>query len=223
MTPLSGPRETGAQITGRIGLPIVTPEMDRLRAVHSAFGCATLFGVRVPILAVVLLVAACSVNSTADEEPAGPASTTLPSSSAPSAASTTTTEPPPSSSALIRIGPARYELDAICAAGGAGEIEVSVSGTDVNGLPVIGYVRAFLGAPYVSLQVGEGDDAVLFEPRLEGVLPFDLTDTGVVFTEVDFVTDLELATGEFTPAGLGVVEVVCVDYVRELPPIPFEN
>ena len=95
-------------------------------------------------------------------------------------------------------------------------------GADVNGLPVVGYVRAFLGAPYVALQVGEGPEAVLFEPRLEGTLPFDLTDVGVTFEEVDFVTELDLESGEFTPAGIGSVYVACLDYVRALPPIPFE-
>lgn len=166
----------------------------------------------------VVVAAACSINETARDERGGTeiAETTA------DTATTTTTEPLPRSSARIHIGPARYDLDAICAAGGAGEIEVSVAGTDVNGLPVIGYIRAFLGEPYVSLQVGEGADAVLFEPRLEGALPFTTTDTGVVFTEVDFVTGLDLATGAFTPAGIGSVEVVCEDYVRELPPVPFE-
>ncbi|MDW3220188.1 MAG: hypothetical protein R8F63_16370 [Acidimicrobiales bacterium] len=170
------------------------------------------------LVVVGMLAAACSVNQDPASD-AGPPSTVA--STTTEITNTTTTEPPPRSSALVRIGPARYEFDAVCAAGGAGEIEVAVTGEDVNGLPVIGYVRAFLGEPYVSLQVGVGADAVLFEPRLEGTLPFELTDDGVTFPEVDFVTDLDLETGEFTPAGIGAVDVACVDFVRTLPPIDF--
>ena len=43
------------------------------------------------------------------------------------------------------------------------------------------------------------------------------------FPEVDFVTDLDLETGEFVPAGIGSVEVVCRSYERELAPVPFES
>jgi hypothetical protein len=176
------------------------------------------------IVIVLVLASACSVQTGSTgptataPAPSIPAGTTEALVESPT---TSTTEAPESSTATILIGPARYDLTAICAAGGAGEVEVSVSGSDVNGLRVVGYIRAFLGAPYVSLQVGEGDAAVLFEPRLEGVLPFDLTGRGVEFPEVDFVTELDLDTGEFVPAGLGSVEVACRTYVRELPPVPF--
>jgi hypothetical protein len=166
-------------------------------------------------LAILLLVSACSVQD-------GPTGTANPTFTATTTVAATTTTEAPRSTAVVLIGPARYELDALCAAGGAGEVEVSLSGEDVNGLPVIGYIRGFLGEPYVSLQVGAGDDAVLFEPRLEGTLPFDLTESGVVFAEVDFVSALDLETGEFVPAGLGSAAVKCLDYVRALPPVPFE-
>ncbi|MEQ8843184.1 MAG: hypothetical protein RIB98_19580 [Acidimicrobiales bacterium] len=124
--------------------------------------------------------------------------------------------------ARIEIGPATYELDALCAAGGAGEVEVAVEGVDVNGRRVIGLIRAYLGEPYIGLQVGEGANAVLFEPRLEGVLPFELVDDVLEFEEVDFVTALDLETGEFTPAGLGTVVVECRSFVRELPAVIFD-
>lgn len=207
----------------------MTLERDRRPGGPSAvLGCVTLVRMRAPFLTLWLAASATLVVScsSGDEDPsAGAPSTTeaAPTTTAANTtASTTTTEPLPQSSAVIRIGPARYELDAICAAGGAGEVEVSVAGTDVNGLPVVGYVRAFLGEPYVSLQVGTGAGAKLFEPRLEGTLPFELTDRGVTFAEVDFVTGLDLETGDFTPAGIGAVDVVCEDYVRSLPPIPFD-
>jgi hypothetical protein len=166
-------------------------------------------------LALLLVVSACSVQD-------GPTGTANPTFTTTTIVAVTTTTEAPRSTAVVLIGPARYEIDALCAAGGAGEVEVSLSGEDVNGLPVIGYIRAFLGEPYISLQVGTGDEAVLFEPRLEGTLPFDLTDSGVVFPEVDFVSALDLEAGGFVPAGLGKAEVECLDYVRTLPPVPFE-
>jgi hypothetical protein len=163
----------------------------------------------------VVAAGACSVQD-------GPTGQRAPTTSrATTTTEATTTSAAPLSSAIIEIGPARYELDAVCAAGGAGEVEVAVRGLDVNGLRVVGLIRAFLGEPYIGLQVGEGDDAVLFEPRLEGVLPFDLVDDMLDFPEVDFVTELDLSTGEFVPAGIGSVTVECLGFVRELPAVPF--
>ncbi|MEM7139485.1 MAG: hypothetical protein AAF548_00530 [Actinomycetota bacterium] len=167
---------------------------------------------RTAVLLLAVIVAACSVDDGSSD--AGPP-TTAPAST--SSTTTTTTEPAPVSTALIRIGPARYELEAVCAAGGAGEIEVSAAGSDVNGLPAAAYIRAFLTDPYVSLLVGEGDDAVFFEPRIDRVLDVELTDDGVRMAEVDFVSGLDLSTGDFTPAGLGAVEVICQGYERALP------
>lgn len=122
------------------------------------------------------------------------------------------------SGAVVRIGPARYDLAAICAAPGAGEVQVALSGTDVNGRPVAGYVQAFLGEPYIGMQVGEGDRAVLFESRLDDALTFEFANDILTFPEVHFVSGLDLETAEFTPAGVGSVAVECDDYERELPP-----
>ena len=164
-----------------------------------------------------LVFGACS----AQDGPTGQlAPTTTQGTAIPDATNTTTTTVP-LSSAIIEIGPARYELDAVCAAGGAGEVEVAVNGLDVNGFRVVGLIRAFLGEPYIGLQVGEDDEAVLFEPRLEGVLPFELVDDVLEFPQVDFVTELDLATGEFVPAGIGSVTVECLAFARELPAVPF--
>ena len=195
----------------------VTPEMDPSpRRSISGLGVCHAGGMRRWVGIVVLVAVSCSVQD-------GPTDRRAPT---PGTAIITTvdstTEPVPPSTAVITIGPAVYELDAVCAAGGAGEVEVGLVGEDVNGLPVVGYVRAFLGEPYVGLVVGEGDEAVRFEPRLEGVLPFELTDHGAAFPEVEFVTGLDLETGAFIPAGLGSVLVNCGSYVRELPAAPFE-
>jgi hypothetical protein len=190
--------------------------MDRFGGPFPVFGGGYAVGVCRVALLVIVLASACSVQTASSEgAPVRTSSTTTSTMTTPS----TSLAAADGSTAVILIGPARYDLDAVCAAGGAGEVEVSLAGRDVNGEPVVGYVRAFLGEPYVSLLVGEGDEAVLFEPRLEGVLPFELTDRGVQFPEVDFVSELDLESGEFEPAGLGSVEVDCRSYARELPPV----
>ena len=171
------------------------------------------------VMAVAVTAALSSAACSVEDGPIGQRSPTTTRATTTTDASTSTTVPV--SSAVVEIGPARYELEAVCAAGGAGEVEVALAGVDVNGLRVVGLVRAFLGEPYIGLQVGEGDDAVLFEPRLEGVLPFDLVDGALDFPEVDFVTELDLATGEFVPAGIGSISVDCRGFVRELPAVPF--
>ncbi len=140
----------------------------------------------------------------------------------PTSLESTTTTTLPGSSAVIEIGPAVYELDAVCVAGGASEVDVAVNGLDVNGKPVIGLVRAFEAEPYIGLRVGDDDEAVLFEPRLGGVLAFELVDGVLEFPEVDFVSELELATGSFVPAGLGSVTVECRSFERELPEVVFD-
>jgi hypothetical protein len=196
--------------------------MDRHGGPFPIFGRGYPGRMRRLVLFLFVLGSACSVQDGpgAEAAPAAP-STTTPTTTVVAESSTTTVAVEPST-ATILIGPARYDLTAVCAAGGAGEIEVGLTGHDVNGIRVVGYVRAFLGEPYVSLQVGEGADAVLFEPRLEGVLTFEPTSDGVEFPEVDFVTDLDLETGAFVPAGIGSVEVDCPVYVRELPPVVFD-
>ncbi|MDG2025665.1 MAG: hypothetical protein P8J50_00995 [Acidimicrobiales bacterium] len=166
-----------------------------------------------PALVLLVLLAACSVN--ADPEESGPPST------APPTVVTTTTEPLPPSTALIRIGTARYELDAVCAAVGAGEVEVTGVGTDEAGQSVFGYVRAFLNDPYVALLVGNGDDAVLYEPGFDGLPEVELTDDGARFADVQFATDVDIENLTATPVDAGAVEVICGSYVRELPPSPF--
>jgi hypothetical protein len=163
------------------------------------------------------LLGACSVEDGAGA-PEEPVATTPSTTVTVAAPGSTTTTAAPVSAAVVRIGPARYDLEARCAAPGAGEVQVALTGTDVNGLPVVGYVQAFLGEPYVGMQVGEGREAVLYESRLDEVLDFELANDILTFAEVDFVSGLDLESGAFTPAGIGSVAVECRGYERELPP-----
>lgn len=173
----------------------------------------------VALLVGVAISGGCSVEDgpTGQRSPTPTAALTVPTS-----VTVPPTAPAPVSSAVIEIGPARYELDAVCAAGGASEVEVAVTGLDVNAKPVVGLVRAFEAEPYIGIQVGDEGEAVLFEPRLEGVLSFELDGDVLEFPEVDFVTELDLTTGEFVAAGVGSVRVECLNFVRELPDVPFD-
>lgn len=169
------------------------------------------------VLGIVAALGGCSINADPTTEVGSTTTTTT---------TTTVGLVPPSgpsdgtvgSSAVVRIGPARYDLSALCAAPGAGEVQVALSGTDVNGRVVAGYVQAFLGEPYIGMQVGEGDRAVLFESRLDESLTFEFANDILTFPEVHFVSGLDLDTAEFTPAGVGSVAVECAEYERELPP-----
>lgn len=164
---------------------------------------------------VALAVTGCSVT---DEPNLGTPPTTT-TTVATTSTSTTTTLPP--SVGLVRIGPSAYDLTFTCIAPGAGEILAVGLGTDVNGRRVESYVQAYVGEPFVGVVVGEGDNAVRFEPRIDRRLEFDLVDDVLRFDDVDFVSDLDLETGEFTPAGVGSVVVECRSYEEELPPSLF--
>ena len=166
-------------------------------------------------LVVALVVAGCSVS---DEPNLGTPPTTTTTDGGPTS-STTSTVPP--SVGLVRIGPSAYDLTFTCIAPGAGEILAVGVGTDINGRRVESYVQAYVGEPFVGVVVGEGAEAVRFEPRIDRRLDFDLVDDVLRFDDVDFVSDLDLQTGAFTPAGVGSVVVECRSYEDELPPSLF--
>ena len=128
----------------------------------------------------------------------------------------------PHSVGLIRVGPSAYDLVFTCVDGGAGEILAVGVGRDVNNKPVHAFVQAFVGEPYIGVEVGEPGEVVLFEPRLGVLLNFTFDHDIVRFDNVDFVTDLNVETGEFTPAGIGSVVVECRSYETELPAGAFE-
>ena len=118
----------------------------------------------------------------------------------------------PRSVGLVRIGPAAYDLTFTCVDRGAAEVLAVGVGTDVNNKPVQAFVQAFVGEPYIGVSVGDGDDRVLFEPRLGVLLDFTFDHDVVRFDAVDFVTELDFETGEYTPAGLGSAVVECRSY-----------
>ncbi len=123
----------------------------------------------------------------------------------------------PHSVGLVRVGPSAYDLVFTCVDRGAGEILAVGVGRDVNNKPVHAFVQAFVAEPYIGVEVGEPGEKVLFEPRLGVLLNFIFDHDIVRFDNVDFVTDLNIETGEFTPAGIGSVVVECRSYETELP------
>lgn len=131
--------------------------------------------------------------------------------------STSDTTTIPHSVGLVRVGPSAYDLVITCVDRGAGEILAAGIGRDVNQKPVQAFVQAFVGAPYVGVQVGDESEQVLFEPRLGVLLESAFQHDIVRFDKVDFVTDLNIDTSEYTPAGIGSVVVECRSYETELP------
>lgn len=118
---------------------------------------------------------------------------------------------------LVRIGPAAYDLVFSCVDRGAGEVLAVGIGRDINDKPVEAFVQAFVAEPYIGVLVGGAGEQVLFEPRLGVPLDFSFEYDIVRFDSVDFVSDLDLNSGEFTPAGIGSVVVECRSYERTVP------
>lgn len=154
-----------------------------------------------------VFVAGCSLLDDADDNDA------TPNVEEPAASATAV----PQSVGLVRIGPAAYDLVFTCVDGGAGEIFAAGVGRDVNDKPVHAFVQANVGEPYIGLEVGEEGEKVLFEPRLGVLLDFNFDHDIIRFDNVDFVTELNIETGEYTPAGIGSVVVECRSYETEVP------
>ena len=168
---------------------------------------------RVPrtlVVAVVLMAGAGVGCSTGGDDDAVPSTTATP-SEAPVADVTSTIAP--SSNGVITIGEHRLELDISCVAPGAGEVLALGIGENGDGERVEAYVQAFVGEPYVGVEVGD----TLYEAAFDGTLELFLQDDRIRASAIRFVTDLDLGTGEGTFAGVGSVEIECVAYDEELP------
>lgn len=160
---------------------------------------------------VILLLGCTSQDEPRASGTTEPATTTI-------GVATAIEEPVEETSGLIRIGPAAYELVFSCVDRGAGEILAVGVGTDINGKRVHAFVQAFVGEPYVGVEVGEGEEKVLFEPRLDVPLLFTFHQDILRFETVDFVTDLDVDNATFTPAGMGSLVVNCASFETSLPP-----
>lgn len=117
----------------------------------------------------------------------------------------------------ITVGDDIYDLAVSCIAPGAGEVLAVGIGESRSGDRVEAYVQAFVGEPYVGLEIGD----TLIESSFDGSLDLYLQDDAIRASAIRFVTDLDLATGVSTFVGLGSVEIECVTYDEDLPPTAF--
>lgn len=162
-----------------------------------------------------LLLGACSFGDDGDEgeatgEPAGSADPTT-------TAAPDSTVPP--STGTVTVGDDTYEIVVTCIAPGAGEVLAVGVGESDTGERVEAYVQAFLGEPYIGLEVG----GVRIEPSFDGPLDLYLQDDAIRASAIRFVSDLDIETGDGTFVGLGAVDIRCASYGDEadLPPTAF--
>ncbi len=148
---------------------------------------------------------ACSVQDGAADGP--------PVRSATSAPTTSTTAPTEATAeaesvGLLTIDDQAFDLTADCFAPGAGELLVLAVG---DGALI--YVEAFLGAPYLGVEI----DGALLEPSIDRPLEFSIDGDVIRADDVLLVRDLDLETGESTAAGTGTLVVECRSYLDDLP------
>lgn len=164
-------------------------------------------------LAVFVVVAGLGVVGCSTAETAEPdSSTTTSTTDAP-----TITAPAVISSGTVTVGDDSYDLAVTCIAPGAGEVLAVGIGETADGEPVKAYVQAFVGSPYIGLEVG----ATLLESSFTGSLDLYLQDDQIRASAIRFVTDLDLATGEGEFVGVGTVDITCDAYDDELPDTSF--
>ncbi len=157
----------------------------------------------------VLLTAGCSVQDGSGNGPPERSTTTA------AETTPTTSEPAPAAESvgLLTIDDRAFDLTADCFAPGAGELLVLAVGVDAEGTEVQVYVEAFLGAPYLAVEL----DGELLEPSIERPIEFLIDGDVIRADDVVLVGDLDLETGDATDAGLGTLVIECRDYLDELP------
>jgi hypothetical protein len=169
------------------------------------------------VLTCVLLLVACSIDSSTEPEVVPVASAETTGATVATTDATTTTRPPPSSEGFIRIGDTVYELTVTCYATGAGEVlAIGVGTAPDTGEPVEAFVQAYLGSPYVGMRIGSGEGE-LIESSLDGSLDLYLRDDKIEASAIRFVRDLDLETGAGESVGVGQIEIACLHYETELP------
>lgn len=152
-----------------------------------------------------LVAAACSVQDGAGEGPPDRSATSAPSTST----SAPVEEAPEAESVgLLTIDDQAFDLTADCFAPGAGELLVLAVGDGV-----LVYAEAFLGAPYLGVEI----DGALLEPSIDRPLEFSIDENVIRADDVLLVRDLDLESGESTAAGTGTLVVECRSYLDDLP------
>jgi hypothetical protein len=169
------------------------------------------------VLTCVLLLVACSIDSSTEPEVVPAASAETTGATVATTVATTTTRPPPASEGFIRIADTVYELTVTCFATGAGEVlAIGVGTAPDTGEPVEAFVQAYLGSPYVGMRIGSGEGE-LIESSLDGSLDLYLRDDKIEASAIRFVRHLDLETGAGESVGVGQIEIDCLHYETELP------
>jgi hypothetical protein len=116
--------------------------------------------------------------------------------------------------AVVTVAGATYQASVTCYDAGAGSVAALGEGRDpVSGKDVQLYVQAFFQEPYLVLAVGDR----LIEPTPTRPFDLSLVDGVIRGTDLQMVTDLDLATQQSTPVGVGTVTVTCRSFVAGLP------
>ncbi len=170
-----------------------------------------------PVLALIVVGSACSVQDSPNRRDETDA--TVPATTETADASPEPAAADAGSVGLLTVGDSQYSLVFDCYAPGAGEILAIGVGTDpLTDTRVEAYVQAFLGTPYFGVEIeAVGEEPVLYEAALEGILEFSFADDVLRVDDVALVTELDLDTLTGIPAGLGSVVVECREYLDELP------
>lgn len=145
---------------------------------------------------------ACSGDDPAGVDPVPPATTDL----------NIPTDP---SEGTLRMSGATYDLTAACYASDSGVRAVGLGGGSVPGEMIEVYVQTDADAPYLGIRLPDG---ALVEPALDETLDFDLEDDVIRASAVRLARDLDLETGQGTPAGFGDVEIRCAGYEEAAEP-----
>ena len=119
------------------------------------------------------------------------------------------------SEGTLRMSGATYDLAAACYASDSGVRAVGLGGGSAPGEMIEVYVQTDADAPYLGIRLPDG---ALVEPALDETLDFDLEDDVIRASAVRLARDLDLETGQGTPAGFGDVEIRCSGYEEAAEP-----
>lgn len=119
-----------------------------------------------------------------------------------------------STNGTIEIEGTSYPFMATCYLPGDGNIEVTGAGHDpATGAPVDLLLRNIPAQPYFGMRIA----GRMIEASLDSELTFTVDEGRLAATEVEFVRDLDLLSGEGESLGSGRIDVQCDSYVEGSP------
>ena len=220
-------RGAGVRCTGDTTVcePDWTPDSMRERSPRAAFS-----RVLAPVLVVALSGAgvACSGNG---PELAGPTTTATPTVTEVPATSeqvSTSGAPSPSETPSVTVGAGApsagvivadghdFDLAVTCHQAASGLVALGRGVHPESRAEVAAVVQVAPGEPYVGVVV-DGTEGVRYEAALDAPLELTFDGERIRSGTVEFVADLDLATGEGDPVGVGRVDLRCDEVLDGLP------